>query len=88
MSDTVFCYHCRRQHARADVVQVETRGVKRWRCRQSIVLCRRSVGERDAFGKAVSDLNRRACEAVAQKPLPHAVIELMFAAAPAERGAA
>lgn len=77
MSDTVFCYHCRREHARADVVQVETHGVKRWRCRRSIALGRRSVGERDAFGKAVSEINRRCSEAIARKPLPHAVRELM-----------
>ena len=82
MSDTVFCYHCRRQHARADVVQVETRGVKRWRCRRSLVLGQRSVGERDAFGKAVSERNRRCREAIAQTPLPHAVRELMAAPVP------
>ncbi len=79
MNDTVFCYHCRREHARADVVQVETRGVKRWRCRRSIAQGRRSVGERDAFGKTVSELNRRCGEAIAQKPLPHAVRELILA---------
>lgn len=88
MSDTVFCYHCRRQHARAEVVLVEARGVKRWRCRKSLVLGRRSVGERDAFGRAVSELNRRAVDALAHKPLPHAVIELMFVSSPARSSAA
>ena len=88
MSDTVFCYHCRREHARADVVQVNTRGVKRWRCRASLAACRRSVGERDAFGKAVSELNRRCGEMTVQKTLPHAVRELLSLAVPAAGGAA
>ena len=88
MSDTVFCYHCRRQHARADVVQVDANGVKRWRCRRSIAASRRSVGERDAFGKAVSELNRRCGEAIAHKPLPHAVRELLSPPVPAAGSAA
>ena len=87
MSDTVFCYHCRREHARADVVQVDTRGVKRWRCRASLAACRRSVGERDAFGKAVSEVNRRCGEMLAHRPLPHAVRELL-SAPPAAAGSA
>ncbi len=86
MSDTVFCYHCRREHARADVVQVDAHGVKRWRCRASLAARRRSVGERDAFGKAVSELNRRCGEVKVRRPLPHAVRELL--SAPVASGAA
>ena len=88
MSDTVFCYHCRRQHARADVVQFETHGVKRWRCRASLAASRRSVGERDAFGQAVSELNRRRGEVIAQRPLPHAVRELLSEPGPTASAAA
>ena len=88
MSDTVFCYHCRREHARADVVQVDTRGVKRWRCRRSLAAGRRSVGERDAFGRAVSELNRWCGEVIVQKPLPHAVRELLSPPVPAAGSAA
>ena len=78
MSDTVFCYHCRRHHPLAEVVLIETGKVKRWRCRKSLFLARRSVGERDAFGHAVSELNRSACAAAAMRPLPRPVIELML----------
>ena len=77
MSDTVFCYHCRREHARADVVQVDTRGVKRWRCRRSIALSRASAAARDAFGRAVSEVNGALRSA---RPLPHPVRELLNAA--------
>lgn len=77
MSDTVFCYHCRRHHPLADVMLFETGKVKRWRCRQSLSLARRSIGERDAFGRAVSESNRNACARAAMRPLPRPVIELM-----------
>ena len=74
MSDTVYCYHCRCQHARAETMLVETGGVRRWRCRRSIALARRSVDQRDAFGRAVSAANRSA-QASATRPLPHPVSE-------------
>ena len=88
MSESVFCYHCRRHHPRAEVVLVDTRGVKRWRCRQSLELCRRSVDQRDAFGRAVSAANQRAGATQGLKPLPRPVLELMFARSPAAERAA
>jgi len=77
MSDQVFCYHCRRYHPADQVTLIQTRGVKRWRCRQSIVLSRASPAARDAFGQAVSELNRSVCANHAAKPLPRAVLELL-----------
>lgn len=75
MSDTVFCYHCRRHHPVAEAILIETGGVKRWRCRRSIALARRSVAQRDAFGQATSAAKR----SVAERPLPRPVLELWFA---------
>lgn len=77
MSDQVFCYHCRRHHPADQVTQVCVRGVKRWRCRRSIALSRASSAARDAFGNAVSEVNR-ALRGV--RPLPHPVLELFNAA--------
>jgi hypothetical protein len=76
MSDTVYCYHCRRHHPADEVTRVESRGVKRWRCRQSISLSQRSIDQRDAFGKAVSLLNQASCAKPAGNPLPRPVLEL------------
>ena len=81
MSDTVFCYHCRRHHPLAEVVLIETGKVKRWRCRKSLALARRGVGERDAFGRATSESARGAWAAT--RPLPRPVIELMQSRPPA-----
>ena len=67
MSDQVFCYHCRRHHPADQVTQVCVRGVKRWRCRQSLALSRSSAAARDAFGRT-------------ERPLPHPVLELFNAA--------
>ena len=79
MSDQVFCYHCRRHHPADQVTQVYARGVKRWRCRQSIVLSRSSSVARDAFGRAVSEQNR-ALRAGRTSPLPRPVLELLCSA--------
>ena len=76
MSDQVFCYHCRRHHPAHEVTPVYLRGVKRWRCRHSLALSRSSSAARDAFGRAVSELNRALSTGRAAKPLPRPVIEL------------
>ena len=80
MSDTVFCYHCRRHHPIDEVTLVQSRGVKRWRCRKSISLCRGSAAARDAFGKTVSHLNQLAGAEPTAKPLPRPVLELFGSA--------
>ena len=76
MSDQVFCYHCRRYHPADQVTLVQSRGFKRWRCRQSLALGRSSSAARDAFGRAVSELNRALSTGRAARPLPRPVIEL------------
>ena len=76
MSDQVFCYHCRRHHPAHEVTPVFSRGVKRWRCRQSLALSRSSAAARDAFGRAVSELNRALSAGRTERPLPRPVIEL------------
>ena len=76
MSDQIYCYHCRRQHPADQVTLVQARGVKRWRCLKSIALSRASSAARDAFGQAVSELNRAVHSAPPARPLPRAVIEL------------
>jgi len=81
MSDQVFCYHCRRQHPADQVTLIQTRGVKRWRCRQSLSLSRASPAARDAFGQAVSELNRMVSARQADRPLPRPVLELFGSAA-------
>lgn len=80
MSDTVFCYHCRRYHPRDEVTLVQTRGVKRWRCRKSISLSRASAAARDAFGKSISQMNQTACANPFPRPLPRPVLELFGSA--------
>ena len=77
MSDQVYCYHCRRLHPADQVMAVCVRGVRRWRCRRSIALSRASAAARDAFGHAVSEVNRALR---GTRPLPHPVRELIDAA--------
>lgn len=88
MSDTVFCYHCRRQHPADEVTLVQTRGVKRWRCRKSIALSRGTTAARDAFGKAVSELNQTMGATPSRRPLPRPVLELFFTAPGSAEGMA
>lgn len=76
MPDTVFCYACRKHHPREEVIQVESKGVKRWRCRRSIVESRKSREQRDAFGRAVTELNQALNPHGATHRLPRPVLEL------------
>lgn len=80
MTELVFCYHCRRQHPADEVTLVHGRGVRRWRCRKSIALSRNSTIQRDAFGKAVSQLNQSNAVVWAARPLPRPVLELFVTA--------
>jgi len=83
MTDTVFCYYCRRYHPADEVRLVQTNGGKRWRCSKSMVYGQISQEQRDAFGKSVSALNRSICSRASQRPLPHPVLEL-FAGIPSD----
>ncbi len=67
MSETVFCYHCRTRHPKADVRQIETKGGKRWRCHKSIEATKAGAAERAAFGQRMTELNRATSEYLASK---------------------
>ena len=58
MSDAVFCYHCRRQHPASESTQVLVHGRRRWRCLRSLLASQGPQQERDAWGAAVTALNR------------------------------
>lgn len=58
MTDTVFCYHCKRHHPRNEMRQIESGGRKRWRCVQSIEATKSGRAAREAFGRATTLRNR------------------------------
>ncbi len=76
MTDKVFCYHCRNYHPSTEVRQVESKGVKRWRCLKSIASTKASRAQRDAFGKAVSETNRKVTLEQNRQTLPRSVLEV------------
>jgi hypothetical protein len=76
MTDKVFCYHCRNYHPSTEVRQVENKGVKRWRCLKSIASTKASRAQRDAFGKAVSEANRKVVLEKNRQTLPRSVLEV------------
>lgn len=76
MIDKVFCYHCRNYHPSTEVRQVESKGVKRWRCVKSIVSTKASRAQRDAFGKMVSETNRKVTLEKSRQTLPRGVLEV------------
>ena len=54
----LYCYHCRKHHARNEVRRVWTAAGFRWRCIASIRESRRPTNERDAYGRAKTQENR------------------------------
>ena len=76
MTDKVFCYHCRNYHPSTEVRQVESKGVKRWRCLKSITSTKASRAQRDAFGKVVSETNRKVNLEKSRQTLPRGVLEV------------
>lgn len=70
MNETVFCYHCRRQHPAAESTLVLVHGRQRWRCTKSLLASATSRQERDAFGLAVTERNReRRPQAASEAPM-------------------
>jgi len=67
MPETLFCYCCRVHHPRDRMHSFRTRHGFRWRCEQSIAAAKRSVDERDAFGKQQSEVNREAGQRLADR---------------------
>ncbi len=76
MTDTIFCYSCRKHHARDEVTRVQSKGVKRWRCLKSIAESRKSRDQRDLFGKETSALNQEIRQRPSAHSLPRPVLEL------------
>lgn len=76
MSDTVFCYSCRKHHPRENVVQVQSKGVKRWRCLRSLVENRKGRDRCDAFRKSTTERNRSTGLRKAMHSLLRPVLEL------------
>ncbi len=58
MSDTGYCYHCRRHHPYEEMRQVMTTMGKRWRCIRSIEATRQGRAAREAFGRTVTEMNK------------------------------
>jgi hypothetical protein len=54
---TRYCYHCTRHHPETEMIQIDTKGGKRWRCVKSMKAINKTVAERDAFGKQNSQAN-------------------------------
>ena len=76
MTDKVFCYHCRNYHPSTEVRQVQSKGVKRWRCLKSIASSQASRAQRDAFGKEISETNRKVTLEHSRQTLPRSVLEV------------
>lgn len=57
-SETNYCYHCGGHHPREAMRQIAAKHGKKWCCIRSIEATRKSSTRRDAFGKAVTAINR------------------------------
>jgi hypothetical protein len=66
MADTAYCYHCGTHHPKEEMRQISTKGGKRWRCIKSIEATKRDKAERDAFGRAVSAINKAEAQSKAR----------------------
>ncbi len=53
-----FCYHCRVHHPEAQMRRIPTKVGYRWRCIRSIQAAQKSSGEREAFGRMQTEINR------------------------------
>ena len=66
MADTLYCYHCRTYHPKEEMRQINTKGGKRWRCIKSIEATKRSVAEREAFGRQMTAINKAEAQSKAR----------------------
>ena len=66
MSDTEYCYHCGTRHPRTEMRQIETKTGKRWRCIKSIEATKRSMAEREAFGRQMTAMNKAEAQSKAR----------------------
>lgn len=66
MTEMVFCYCCRVHHDKEQMRPYPTRQGYRWRCVRSIEAAFRSAGERDAFGRQQTEINRESARRSAE----------------------
>ena len=85
MTDTIFCYHCRRYHDKSEAKLIQTTRGQRWRCLKSLSFSRTNPLQRDAFGRAITALNQTVRQSLDQQTLPYCVKEAL-AAAPVRDG--
>lgn len=64
--EQIYCYHCQTRHPKSEMRQVENKGVKRWRCIKSIEATKRSVAEREAFGRQMTAINKAEAQSKAR----------------------
>lgn len=58
MSEMLFCYCCRVHHPKEQMRLFPTKLGQRWRCIRSIEAAACARGERDAFGRRQTEINR------------------------------
>ncbi len=63
---TAYCYHCGKHHPIEEMRQLMTKTGKRWRCIKSIEATKRSVAEREAFGKQMTAINKAEAQSKAR----------------------
>ena len=54
-----YCYVCQVHHPAEQVICIDTRAGRRWRCKRSIQAASRPSSERDAFGRQQTALNQQ-----------------------------
>lgn len=67
--ELIYCYHCQTRHPKSEMRQIETKGVKRWRCIKSIEATKQSREAREAFGRQVTENNKMQARDKAKKYL-------------------
>jgi hypothetical protein len=58
MDETLYCYHCRVRHPKAQMRLLNTKTGKRWRCIKSIEATKQGRAAREAFGREVTAINK------------------------------
>lgn len=60
MSDTTYCYHCGIHHPNDEMRTIVSKGRVRRRCKRSLEAAKQSQAIRDAYGRNITESNRRA----------------------------
>ena len=64
MSSPIYCYHCGTHHPEEEMRQILTKDGKRWRCIKSIEAAKRGLGEREAYGRQTTAINKADAQTV------------------------